>query len=109
MSENEEGASAWEDYRVLMKAYEDALKARDPAAADFLQRAGVLWERLRELKYPEPEADSDMHLVVAFSLAVQVGDAAEARRLYECMSEKYRDAADRVESLEGHVKIWLQR
>jgi len=103
---------AKEEYRRLINAYGDALTAKDPIAAELFAQATAAWERLRELNGDEAKLDYESHLVLALSFAVGAGDPVEAKRIYDAMSEGYRETADGVDALKpepGSMKIWLRK
>ena len=82
---------------------------RQASAKELLQKATLLWNKLRDLNCPQAEGDAELHIVGAFTFAVHAGDAAEAERLYNAMSEKYRNATDGSEKKKpGSFKIWLE-
>lgn len=97
-------------YERALRAYGDALALKLPGDVRRLfDEATAAWDRVRTFNCIEGEMDADAHLVGAFSLAVQTGAPAEAKRLYEAMSEEYRHATDAAEMrAPGTVKIWLR-
>jgi hypothetical protein len=104
-----EGESAEErarqQYHDLIAAYGAALAAKEPCAQERFVEATAAWEHLRTFRCEEAELDADMHLVAAFSFAIQAHDIVEARRVYEAMSEKYQKLADGAETIEpGSLK-----
>ena len=102
--------AARHQYHDLINAYGSALVAKDPSATELFAQATAAWERLRAFKCEESELDADMHLVAAFSFAIQARDRVEAKRLYDAMSEAYRATTDGAEGIEpGSLKIWLRK
>jgi hypothetical protein len=98
------------EYHRLVQSYVDALSEKDPIAGELFVQATVVWVRLREFGREEARLDFDMHLVLAFSGAIQAGDAVEAKRLYDAMSDDYRRTTDGADALEpGSMKIWLTK
>jgi hypothetical protein len=98
------------EYQRLLREYGGALKAGSTNSMELLAQAEAAWQRIRAAApkgAPEATASDGMHLVLAFSHAVGVGDAVEAERLYNAMSDEARKNTDEADSAApGSVKIW---
>lgn len=98
------------EYQELLEAYGDALKTGDPRVATLFAQATAAFKALQDLHGSlESALNEDAHLARALSYAVVAGNAAEARRLYEAMSEVERRNVDKAEEIGAHqLRIWLK-
>jgi hypothetical protein len=99
--------AAFERLGTLLELYAAALVCDDASSARrHYDDAYAAWERLRRLR---PQLQADGFLTFAFSSAAGAKAEAEAKRIYEAMSEAQQNTIEFAEAAHpGSVKIWLK-
>jgi len=105
--------NARSEHSRILGAYEEALKRNDLLAAETLLAEGeVVWQRACDLAPDEDsrtELNRAMNRILAFSIAIELNAAEEARRLFECMSPAQQRVINEYELANpGRMKIWTR-
>lgn len=99
-------SGAAQEYRRLLMEYGRALKAASGQAAELLRMADEARQTIDASNFGEAVSET-MHLVLVFSYAAESMDRAEAKRIYEMMSDSGRAEVDAAElATPGKIKIW---